>query len=94
MALSTMNAPSPALKGLIAIPSGPLERVFEGLRQVVKEAWGAITAKALQELVHSMKRSGCDRYERDAYKVLDTVVKILPSRGANEIYSLYHSNSE
>jgi hypothetical protein len=32
MALSSLNAPSPALKNLIAIPSSPLERVFEGLR--------------------------------------------------------------
>jgi hypothetical protein len=56
MALSTMNAPSPALKDLIAILGIPLQRVFEGLQQVAKEAWGGITPKELQELVRSMKR--------------------------------------
>jgi len=56
MALSTMNALSPALEDLIAIPSAPVERVFEGLRQVVKEAWDAITTEELQKLVRSMRK--------------------------------------
>jgi len=60
-ALSTMNAPSPALGDLLAVPSAPLERVFvpphnaakEGrLRQALKEAWDA---EELQELVRSMR---------------------------------------
>jgi len=51
MAFSTMNAPSPALRDLIAISSVPLERVFEGLQQVENKAWDAITAEELQELV-------------------------------------------
>jgi hypothetical protein len=55
MALSTMNAPSPALEDLLAVPSAPLERVFEGLQQVVKEAWDAITAGELQQLIRSMR---------------------------------------